>query len=113
MPQKFFKGYFQKLLAVQNVNSQDDIIVWGKDLHQHNESLKKLFKKIRSHGLKLNKTRCHITINELVFPEDIISKDGIKVDPKMVHAVIIYLSKLTKAGCKSFLGCFTTQENVF
>ena len=46
-------------------NFQDDIIVWGKNLHSHNESLKKMFEKIRGHGLKLNKSMCHIAVNNI------------------------------------------------
>ena len=71
------------LCSIENAeNSQDDIIVWGKDVHSHNATLKNVFEKIRSHGLKLNKSECQI-----VFLGHAVSRDGIKADPKKVHAI--------------------------
>ena len=63
-----FQGTISKIICViENVeNYLDNIIVWGKDLHSRNERLKKVFEKIRSHGLKLNKSKCQIAVNELV-----------------------------------------------
>ena len=46
-----------------------------------------MFEKIRSHGLKLNKSKCQIAVNKLVFLRDVVSRDGIKADPKKVHAI--------------------------
>ena len=84
-----FQGTVSNILCgIENAeNSQDDIIVWGKDMHSHNETLTNVFEKIRSHGLKLNKSKCQIAVNELVFLGHVISRDGIKADPKKVHAI--------------------------
>ena len=67
--------------------SQDDIIVWGKDVHSENDTLKNVFEKIRSHELKLNKSKCQIAVNELVFVGHKILRDGSKSDPKNVHGI--------------------------
>ena len=67
--------------------SQDGIITWGKHFYCHNEALKEVLEKIRNHGLKLNKPKCQIAVNELVFLEHIISSDGFKDDPKKVHSI--------------------------
>ena len=67
--------------------SQDGIITWGKDFYCHNEALKEVLEKIRNHGLKLNKPKCQIAVNELVFLEHIISSDGFKDDPKKVYSI--------------------------
>ena len=56
-------------------------------MHSHNETFKNVFEKIRSHKLKLNKSKCQIAINELVFLGHIISRDGIKADLKKIHAI--------------------------
>ena len=85
-----FQGTILKIIcSIENVgNSQDDVIVWGKDLHFHNESLKMIFEKIRSQGLKLNKSKRQIAVNELVSLGHIISSDGIKAGPKKAVAII-------------------------
>ena len=68
VPQKFFKGQSNILCGIENAeNSQDDIIVWRKKVHPPNETLKNAFEKVRSHRLKLNKSKCQIAVNELVF----------------------------------------------
>ena len=102
-----FQGTISNILCrIENAeNSQDDIIVWVKDMHSHSKSLKNVFEKIRSHGLKLNKSNSQIAVNEIVFLENLISRNGIKTDPENIHATQIYLSQLTKPSCKSFLGC--------
>ena len=39
-------------------NSQDDIIVWGETLAEHNNCVSKVMTKIRECGLKSNKSKC-------------------------------------------------------
>ena len=50
-----------------NANSQDDIIVWGRTLAEHNERLNKVFLKIWKSGLKLNKKKGQIRLKSIVF----------------------------------------------
>ena len=51
-----FQGTISNILCgIENTeNSQDDLIVWGNDMHSQNQTLKNVFEKIRSNGLKLN-----------------------------------------------------------
>ena len=88
--------------------SQDGIITWGKDFYCHNEALKEVLEKIRNHGLKLNKPKCQIAVNELVFLEHIISSDGFKDDPKKVHSITM-VSPTNKTELQKLFGmlnCF-------
>ena len=105
-----FQGTISNILCgIENAeNSQGDIIVRGKDVYPHNETLRNMFEKIRSHGLNLNKSKYQIAVNELVFLEHAISRDGIKANPKKFMLSQIYLSQLTKPSCKGFLECLIT-----
>ena len=88
--------------------SQDDIITWGKDLYCHNKALKEVFEKIINHGLKLNKSKCQVAVNELVFLEHIISSDGFKDYPKKVDSITM-ASPTNKTEWQKFFGminCF-------
>ena len=69
------------------MNSQDDFVVWGKTLQEHDERLRKVFLKIRESGLKLNKTKCQIRKQSIVFLGHIISSEGIKIDPSKTEAI--------------------------
>ena len=70
-----------------SANSQDDFIVWGKTLQEHDEHLRKVFLKIRESGLKLNKTKCQIRKQSIVFLGHIISSADIKIDPSKTEAI--------------------------
>ena len=37
-----------------NANSQDDIVIWGKTLAEHENHLRKILLKVRESGLELN-----------------------------------------------------------
>ena len=101
-----FQGTISNILCrIENAeNSQDDIIVWVKDMHSHSKSLKNVFEKIRSHGLKLNKSRCQVAVNELIFLGHIISRDGIKADPKKVHTISNLPQPTNKTQLQTFFG---------
>ena len=63
-----------------SANSQDAFVVWGKTLQEHDERLIKVLLTIRESGLKLNKTKCQIRKQSIVFLGHIISSEGIKID---------------------------------
>ena len=95
-----------------SANSQDDFIVWGKTLQEHDERLRKVFMKIRESGLKLNKTKCQIRKQSIVFLGHIISSEGIKTDPSKIEAISKMLlptsvSELQRSlGMVNYLGKF-------
>ena len=63
-----------------------------------------MFEKIRSHGLKLNKSKCHMAVNELVFLGHVISCDGIKADPTKVPAISNLPQSINKIELQKFFG---------
>ena len=107
-----FQGTVSNILyGIENAeNSQDDIIVWGKDMHSHNETFRNVFEKIRIHGLKLNKSKCQIAVNKLVFLRHLISCDGIKADPKKVHAISNLPQPTNKTELQKFFGMLNYLE---
>ena len=70
-----------------SANSQDDFVVWGKTLQEHDKPLRKVFLKIRESGLKLSKTKCQIRKKSIVFWGQIISSEVIKIDPSKTEAI--------------------------
>ena len=84
---KFFRGKLIILDTPGSATSQDDFIVWGKTLQEHDKRQRKVFLKIRESGLKLNKTSCQIRKQSIVFLGHIISSEGIKIDPSKTEAI--------------------------
>ena len=69
-------------------NSQDDTIIWRENQEQHDQNVRKVLNRIRANGIKVNKKKYVFSVPELIFLGHVISKDGIKVDPKKVEATI-------------------------
>ena len=66
----------------------DDTIVYAKDFGSHLENVRKVLRRLRSHGVKLNPKKCMLFFNEVAYLGRIISKEGYKMDPKNVEPVL-------------------------
>lgn len=65
----------------------DDILVYGKDMKDHDQNLQAAMQTIRASGLKLNKDKCQFRKTEINYFGHIIGKDGIKPDTEKVRAI--------------------------
>ena len=85
----FFEGSYFNYFDVQgSANSQDDFIVWAETLEEHDERLRKVVFKIRESGLKLNKTKCQIRKQSIIFLGHTISSESI---PRSVNELQRFL----------------------
>ena len=66
---------------------QDDIIVYGSCVEEHDASLNSVLEAISKSGLKLNREKCKIWRDRLEFLAHEISKDGLRVHPDKVEAI--------------------------
>ena len=92
-------------------NSQDDIIVWGRNLVEYNECSNKAFLKILKSGLKRNKKKCQIGVKSIGFLGHVISSEGVKVDPAKIEAITRSPSPTSVAELQQFLGMITYLGN--
>ena len=67
--------------------SQDDILISGKTMTEHDERLNKVLRLVHESGLKLNLSKCEWRKSELTFLGHKFSKDGVRPDPKKVEAI--------------------------
>jgi hypothetical protein len=82
----------------------DDLTVFSKTDEEHLIHLKQTFKKCRRFGLSLNPKKSHFSMREGKLLGHIVSRDGIKIDPKRIEAIdTINIPKNVK-GIQSFLG---------
>ena len=84
--------------------SQNDIIIWGENQEQHDQTVRKVLNRNRANGLKFNKSKCVFSFPELTFLGHVISKDGIKVDPKKVEAISNMALPTSKVELQRLLG---------
>jgi len=82
----------------------DDIIVYAKNLQEHNDKLINVFERLRIHNLKIEKDKCSFLQRECLFLGHVISDEGIKPDKKKVEAVRNFPVPKNVKQIKSFLG---------
>lgn len=82
----------------------DDIIVWGKGDSEtdasadHDQNLTGLLERCREKGIKLNKDKVEYKKTEVSYLGHIISKDGLKADPKKIDAIQEFQTPEDKAA---------------
>ena len=65
----------------------DDIIVFSKTPEEHIERLRGMFEKLAAAGLKLKPSKCKFFKLRVTYLGHIVSKNGIKTDPKKIEAI--------------------------
>ena len=82
----------------------DDITVYSKSDREHLRHLQKVFMKCRKFGISLNPKKSNFALEEGKLMGHIISKDGIKIDPERVSAILKVGEPQRKKEIQSFLG---------
>jgi hypothetical protein len=65
----------------------DDLTVFSNSNVEHLKHLRQTFDKCRKYSLSLNPKKSHFSMQEGKLLGHIVSKDGIKVDPKRVESI--------------------------
>ena len=65
----------------------DDLIIAGKDQHDHDEKPKKLLQKARKFNVKFNREMIQHNRSEVKYLGHIVSKDGMKPDTDKIRAI--------------------------
>jgi len=86
---------FQRLMDVVLKNEKgefvqvylDDIIIYSQTWEEHLEHIEIVLQRLDEAGLKMGKGKCHFGLVELEFLGHIISREGIKPDPKKLKKI--------------------------
>lgn len=82
----------------------DDIVVFSKDETEHINKLGRVFDKLKSHGLKLKPSKCHLFQREITYLGHCISKDGVRKDPEKTSKVDNWPRPSCVRDVRRFLG---------
>ena len=82
----------------------DDILIYGKNIQEHNERLKIVLNKIRQSGVKLAPAKCAFMRDSIKYLGHIISEKGIKTDPDKIRAVTNWEIPNSNQELQSFMG---------
>ena len=85
----FQRRMTEMLEGIEGVEaSQDDILVAGRTMKEHDEKLRKVLDVIQTSGLKLNLKKCVWRKTEVTFLGHKFSKEGVRPDPDKVKAIV-------------------------
>ena len=82
----------------------DDILVYSRDESEHAEHLRIVLEILRKQKWFAKFSKCEFWLREVAFLGHVISKEGIKVDPAKIKAVVDWSSPRNVAEVRSFLG---------
>jgi hypothetical protein len=82
----------------------DDLMVFSNLDAEHLVHLRQTFDKCIKFGLSLNPKKSHFAMQEGKLLGHIVSKDGIKFDPKRVKAIDMINNPINRKEIQSFLG---------
>lgn len=85
-------------------NISDDIVVYGKDVEEHDRRLEKVLKTLQERGLTVNPDKCSFRMNEVEFMGHLLNEKGIGPTESRVKALKDAREPQDKAEIRSFLG---------
>ncbi|GBN21227.1 Uncharacterized protein K02A2.6 [Araneus ventricosus] len=104
-PERFQRVVAEMLEDIQNAdNFFDDLVVWGKTLEEHNETLEKVFKRCIEFNLKLSKEKSQICQTRVTFLGHTLSSDGIAVDNSKLEPILCMSKPEDRQSLYRYLG---------
>ena len=88
----------------------DDTLIFGKGdsleeaLEDHARNLEALFRRARERGLRLNREKMRLGLEEVKFMGHVISSKGLRADPEKVQAIVNISPPADVKGVQVFLG---------
>lgn len=82
----------------------DDIIVFPASLEEHAICLREVFKRLHDARLTFNMEKCAFALHEVTYLGHVISKEGVRTDPRLVEAVKNFQTPNSVKEVQSFHG---------
>ncbi|KAJ9562962.1 hypothetical protein OSB04_008122 [Centaurea solstitialis] len=82
----------------------DDILIYSKSKEEHVEHLREVLEVLRKEKLYAKFSKCDFWLQEVQFLGHLVNREGIKVDPAKVEAVMKWETPKTPTEVRSFLG---------
>ena len=100
--QQIIRQVVSDIDGVQNIAG--DLIVHGKSIEEHDQSLHKVLQRLEEKNLTLNPMKCEFRMDNVVFMGLLLSKYGIGPTEERVRAVLEGVQPTAPTEVRSFLG---------
>lgn len=82
----------------------DDVLIFGKNIEEHNQRLKNVLDRARKYNLHFSKSKLQLALPQIKFLGHLVTKNGIKIDSSKVKAIENMLIPKNKQELQRFLG---------
>ena len=82
----------------------DDVVIFSKTVDDHLVHIEEVLTRIAKHSLKIKMSKCFFVQKEVELLGHVVSKGGVKVDPKKVSAIQYVKAPSRVKGVRRFLG---------
>ena len=110
-PELFQQRLDQNLEGLDGVHMiADDILITGKGKTEadackdHDRNMTNLLKRCRERSIKLNRDKCEFKCEEIDFIGHVVTKHGLKADPKKIEAIVDMPKPTDIGGVQRFIG---------
>ena len=87
-----------------------DILVYGRNIQEHNERLEAVLNRIQSAGITLNQAKCEFGKEIIKFLGHIINSNGVSADPQKIEAIVNMKAPSSVSELRRFLGMTNQLE---
>lgn len=94
------RDYINKICVVY----LDDILIFSTSLEEHIQSIRKIFKKLSEHNLKVQFDKCSFLKRETEFLGHVLTEEGMKPNPNKIKCIEEYPLPTTEKQLRGFLG---------
>ena len=102
--QNAMNDVFAGILGKSALVYLDDILVYSRNIDEHVVHLEAVLRRLQDHQLYAKLSKCHFCKHEVEFLGHIVGRDGLKVDPKKVKAIVDFAPPRDAKGVRGFLG---------
>jgi hypothetical protein len=95
-----FRPYLRKFVLV----FFDDILIYSRDLKDHQSHLKLVLSVLAENCFVANQAKCKFGCAQIDYLGHIISGDGVAVDPEKIKCIIEWPTPKNVKGVRGFLG---------
>ena len=82
----------------------DDVLIYSPTFEDHLSSLREVFSRIQTAGLKLNPKKCHLARDHVVFLGHVVSRHGLQPDPRNTDKVKKWPTPQNSTEVRAFVG---------
>lgn len=107
--QAFIEGVLKEALNKYVCVYMDDILIYSKSVNEHIQHVRKVLSILIKNHLVVRLDKCEFNKFEIKYLGDILTKDGVKIDPEKVNQVMQMAEPRNISEIQSFMGtcnCF-------